>query len=90
MAIANAVLLFRDFFYSPLFNHFDVLSMEEYVDIVAECLTVIPPDIVIHRLTGDGPKSLLVAPLWSADKKKVLNYMNHYFLAKNIRQGSAL
>ncbi len=73
-----------------LFNHFDVLSMEEYVDIVAECLTVIPPDIVIHRLTGDGPKSLLVAPLWSADKKKVLNYMNHYFLAKNIRQGSAL
>lgn len=68
-------------------NKFQVLSMEEYVDIVAECLMHIPENIVIHRLTGDGPKSLLIAPAWSANKKKVLNYMNHRFHQLNVTQG---
>lgn len=69
-------------------NQFNILSMEQYVDIIADCLTIIPENIVIHRLTGDGPKSLLIAPLWSADKKKVLNYMNQRFNERDIRQGS--
>lgn len=73
-----------------LLNKFKVLSMEEYADILSECLTFIPENIVIHRLTGDGPKSLLIAPLWSTDKKRVLNYINSEFDRRNLRQGSAV
>lgn len=59
------------------FEHkFDVLSLEEYTDIIAECVKIIPENVVIHRLTGDGAKKDLIAPLWSADKKKVLNTIN--------------
>ena len=59
------------------FEHkFDVLSLEEYTDIIAECVKIIPENVVIHRLTGDGAKKNLIAPLWSADKKKVLNTIN--------------
>lgn len=54
---------------------FKTLSMEEYIDIVCDCIKELPPDTVIHRLTGDGDKKILAAPLWSADKKKVLNAM---------------
>ena len=50
-----------------------VLSEDEYLDILEQCLHVIPEDVVIHRLTGDGDKRLLVAPLWSGDKKHVWN-----------------
>lgn len=71
-------------------NKFEVLSMKEYIDIIAECLLYIPDNIVIHRLTGDGPKSLLVAPMWSADKKKVLNYMNQRFKELDIHQGKLM
>lgn len=73
-----------------LLNKFKVLSLEEYTNILAECLCNIPPDIVIHRITGDGPKSLLIAPKWSSDKKRVLNYINHYFEEFNIIQGKSL
>ena len=52
---------------------FDALSMDEYIDIVIRCLTHLSPDIVIHRVTGDGPRNILIAPLWSTDKKVVLN-----------------
>lgn len=55
---------------------FDVLTMDEYIDIIEECINIIPKDIVIHRLTGDGAKRDLIAPLWSADKKTVLNAIN--------------
>lgn len=72
-----------------LLNKFKVLSLEEYTNILAECLCNIPPDIVIHRITGDGPKSLLIAPKWSSDKKRVLNYINHYFEEFNIIQGKS-
>ncbi|MGN0395032.1 MAG: TIGR01212 family radical SAM protein [Coprococcus sp.] len=54
---------------------FDVLSLEEYTDILIKCIKQVREDMVIHRITGDGPKSILIAPLWSADKKKTLNYI---------------
>ncbi|MCR5058660.1 MAG: TIGR01212 family radical SAM protein [Clostridiales bacterium] len=50
-----------------------VLTEDEYIDLLKECLKLIPKDMVIHRLTGDGDKRILVAPLWSADKKHVWN-----------------
>lgn len=55
---------------------FRALELEEYIDIITSCIEIIPDDIVIHRLTGDGAKKDLIAPLWSADKKNVLNKIN--------------
>ncbi len=55
---------------------FHVLSLEEYTDIVVKCLKLLPEQTVVHRITGDGPKKLLIAPLWSGDKKRVLNTLN--------------
>lgn len=52
------------------------LSLEEYVDIIKDCVALIPENVVVHRLTGDGAKRDLIAPLWSADKKRVLNALN--------------
>ena len=52
---------------------FEALSLDEYVDIVCDAIKLLPRDMVVHRLTGDGDKKILVAPLWSADKKRVLN-----------------
>ncbi|MBR5356916.1 MAG: TIGR01212 family radical SAM protein [Lachnospiraceae bacterium] len=52
---------------------FETLSMDEYIDIVVDAIKVLPKDMVIHRLTGDGDKKILVAPLWSGNKKAVLN-----------------
>lgn len=57
-------------------NKFEVLSFDKYIDLVAKCVKIIPENIVIHRLTGDGPKKDLITPLWSTDKKKVLNAIN--------------
>lgn len=54
----------------------DVLSLEEYTSIIKHCVEIIPESVVIHRLTGDGAKKDLIAPLWSADKKNVLNTIN--------------
>lgn len=54
---------------------FECLGMEEYVSIVKKCLGLIPEEMVVHRLTGDGDKKILIAPEWSKDKKHVLNYM---------------
>lgn len=55
---------------------FSVLEFDEYIDLIKDCLEIIPNNIVIHRLTGDGAKKDLIAPLWSADKKRVLNAIN--------------
>lgn len=55
---------------------FHTLSLEEYVDIICSCVSIIPSSVVIHRLTGDGNKKDLIAPLWSGDKKIVLNALN--------------
>lgn len=59
-----------------LAGKFKTLSLERYTEILKKCLAVLPPDMVIHRITGDGDKKKLIAPLWSRDKKKVLNYIN--------------
>jgi radical SAM protein (TIGR01212 family) len=56
---------------------FDVLGMDEYFALLKSALQLIPPKIVIHRLTGDGPKKLLIAPMWTANKKNVLNAINN-------------
>lgn len=55
---------------------FRALTFDEYADILCDCLKELPPDMVVHRFTGDGPKNILVAPLWSADKKRVINDLN--------------
>lgn len=57
-------------------GNFNTLAMEEYLQIIKECVDLIPETMVIHRLTGDGNKRTLIAPLWSADKKRVLNELN--------------
>ncbi len=63
------------------------LSIEEYMDILFDCIERIPENIVIHRITGDAPKKYLVEPLWSGDKKKVLNTINNEMEKRNIIQG---
>lgn len=55
---------------------FEVLTLKQYTEIIKECVQIIPKNVVIHRLTGDGAKKDLIAPLWSADKKTVLNTIN--------------
>ena len=55
---------------------FKILSLDEYTEILINCLRILPESVVIHRMTGDGDKRLLVEPPWSADKKKVLNTIN--------------
>ena len=57
---------------------FTLPTLDEYCRAVCECLKQIPPTVAVHRLTGDGPKRDLVAPLWSADKKRVMNTLNNY------------
>ena len=57
---------------------FTCLSLEAYAKILKACLAVLPEHVVVHRITGDGAKRKLIAPLWSADKKRVLNYLNEY------------
>ena len=52
---------------------FTCMSLEEYADLIVDCVRIIPNTIAIHRLTGDGAKKDLIAPLWSGDKKRVLN-----------------
>jgi len=64
-----------------------VLSLEEYTDLLLQCIGHLSPDIVIHRLTGDGPKTLLIAPLWSLDKRHVLNHIAHSMKEQQIYQG---
>ncbi len=59
-------------------GEFETLSLECYAHILKKCISLLPKDTVVHRITGDGDKKTLVAPLWSADKKKVLNYLNKF------------
>lgn len=67
-----------------LSGKFTCLEMDRYIEILKNCIKLLPPDIIIHRLTGDGAKSELTAPLWSADKKRVLNAINKAFREENI------
>jgi radical SAM protein (TIGR01212 family) len=66
---------------------FHVLTLEEYTEIIAGCIGILHPDIVIHRLTGDGNGEALLAPLWSRDKRRVLNMIRHELKTRNIVQG---
>ena len=61
---------------------FRCLSLEEYAQILDACLGILPEEMVVHRITGDGAKRDLVAPMWSADKKRVLNYLNKTLIHK--------
>ena len=58
------------------------LTLEEYAKVLKDCISVLPKEIVVHRITGDGAKKDLIAPLWSADKKKTLNYLNQFLQQK--------
>ena len=66
---------------------FTLPNMDEYIRILAGCVERVPKDMVIHRMTGDGAKRDLIAPMWSADKKRVLNAINRYFEENDIIQG---
>lgn len=66
---------------------FRTMEMEEYFDLLFACLERLPPDMVIHRLTGDGAKRDLIAPKWTGDKKRVLNALNRELEIRDIRQG---
>lgn len=66
---------------------FSLPSLEEYTKILAGCIRRIPPDMTVHRITGDGDKRKLIAPLWTADKKRVLNYINGEFEKLGLIQG---
>ena len=66
---------------------FSTYSMEEYLDILISCLEHLNPEIVVHRLTGDGPSELLLAPLWASRKREVLNRLHHEMKQKETWQG---
>ncbi len=56
----------------------EALTLEKYAEILKTCIAVLPSNVIVHRITGDGAKKDLIAPLWSADKKKTLNFLNKY------------
>lgn len=66
---------------------FPVPSMDEYIGLLGACISRLRPDITIHRLTGDGPKELLIAPLWTGQKRTVLNALHQYLKEQDIWQG---
>ena len=68
---------------------FPVMALEEYLDLVIDCVALLPPEVVIHRITGDGPKRLLIAPLWSANKRLVLNSLTRRLKERGVYQGCA-
>ncbi|KSV58922.1 TIGR01212 family radical SAM protein [Acetivibrio ethanolgignens] len=70
-----------------LLGTFPIPSMEEYVSLVIECLELLSPKTVVHRITGDGPRSLLLAPEWSKNKKTVMNHINQALRERDTWQG---
>jgi hypothetical protein len=67
---------------------FQTLELEEYITLLMGCIRVLRPDIVIHRMTGDGAKKDLVSPMWSSNKKQVLQALNAAFAKNDLVQGS--
>ena len=65
----------------------DVLSLDQYADLLCRAIELLPEHVVIHRITGDGAKRDLLAPLWSADKKRVLNYIRRIMDERGVVQG---
>lgn len=76
----DLALLYRQGGYTPL-------SRDAYIDLVISCLEHLSPDIVVHRLTGDGPRDLLLAPLWSLQKRSILNELHHTMKLRASYQG---
>lgn len=70
-------------------GNFETLTKDAYLELVVSCLEHLSPDIVIHRVTGDGPKELLIAPTWSCNKRDVLNSLHKLMKEKNTQQGAA-
>ena len=70
-----------------LAGKFNTLSMEEYFSVLFDCIEVLPPELVIHRLTGDEPKSILIEPQWTGNKKAVLNAMTTAMDSAQVQQG---
>ena len=66
---------------------FPLFSMEEYADFIVTCIEHLPPSMTVHRITGDGPRSLLIAPEWSLHKRQVLNTIDRRFRERNTFQG---
>lgn len=79
-----------------LAGNLTVMTKENYLSLVSDCLTHLAPDIVIHRVTGDGPKKILIAPLWSANKRDVLNSLHRQmrdtgaFQGRDYKEGETL
>lgn len=72
LQILKGTQMYSEFEEAP----FHIMTMEEYTDLVADCLELLPKETVVHRMTGDGPRSILVAPLWVTDKKRVINMLS--------------
>ena len=68
-------------------HHFHLPTLDEYVVLLSRCISILRPDIVIHRLTGDGPKDILIEPKWTGNKRLVLNTIQKYLKSRDIRQG---
>lgn len=66
---------------------FPLFTQDEYCELVCDCLSILPPHITIHRLTGDGPKNLLIGPLWSSAKRSVLNQIQKTLKERDLFQG---
>lgn len=66
---------------------FDVMDRENYIKTVVDIVEILPPNMVIYRITGDGPRNILIAPKWSTDKKNILNMINREFSLRNTYQG---
>ena len=81
------VLQHTDLAYYYETTPFPLFTLEEYCDFIVDCIERLPFDMVIHRLTGDGPRKLLIAPLWSTDKKRVLNTINKRLKERDTWQG---
>lgn len=79
---------------SPLYrampDYVPFASIEEYVDLAVRCLEIIPPEVTIHRLTGDVPRKILVSPEWSYKKRTILNMINSELKTRGTRQGAAI
>lgn len=67
---------------------FKTLDMDFYIDLLEHCVRVLPENVVIHRLTGDGPKKNLIAPMWSGNKRMVMNKIRAEFIRRNVVQGT--
>lgn len=67
---------------------FHILTLDEYTELICDCIELLPPDMVVHRITGDGDKKLLIEPQWSGNKRLVLNTINKALRERNVIQGS--